>query len=129
MKLLTKILLAAAVSSASVGAFAQNTGNTCATLSGTHAPAAKGGLVTYTAADGNVCYMQTSFQSPVSANVGLEWVQNNTAAAVATWNTKGRNHYTGSSEGGRVAQCGDPTTGSKAPTGKKPVLTAANGCQ
>lgn len=82
--------------------------------------------VTYEITAGN--FVATKFDFNVSANVGLKSKENETAIAVQTANTKGRNNYSGSSEGGSVSQCGNPTTGSTAPTVREPVLANANGC-
>lgn len=73
-------------------------------------------------------YVVSDFKFVVSANVGLKSTENTTAIAVQTANLKGRNNYSGISDGGSVAQCGDPTTGSAAPTLEAPVLNKANGC-
>ncbi|MDO4724104.1 MAG: hypothetical protein Q4A97_05025 [Comamonadaceae bacterium] len=124
MKFLTKIALAAAVSSLSAGAFAD-----CAKLNDEVAAGANGDKYTYAKpADDSTCYMQSAFESPVSANVHLKWVQTETAVAVATSNKKGRNNYTGFSEGGRVAQCGDPTTGTDTPVTEAPNMDNDNAC-
>lgn len=73
-------------------------------------------------------YVVSDFKFVVSSNVELKSTENTTAIAVQTANKKGRNNYSGISDGGSVAQCGDPTTGSTAPTVREPSLTAANGC-
>ncbi|WP_143326192.1 hypothetical protein [Vandammella animalimorsus] len=124
MKLTTKLALAAVASAFSMGAFAD-----CAVGSGATEAGANGDKHVYAkpAAD-STCYMQSGFESPVSANVHLKWIQTDTAVAVATSNKKGRNNYTGFSEGGRVAQCGDPTTGTTAPTTADPDMTKPNAC-
>lgn len=89
-------------------------------------PGAAAQVVDYEITDGN--FVATAFKFNVSANVGLKSKENATAIVVQTANTKGRNNYSGSSEGGSVAQCGNPTTGSTAPTVREPVLANENGC-
>lgn len=77
-------------------------------------------------------FVVTPFKFNVSANVALKSLENETAIAVATSNTKGRNQFTGTSEGGSVSQCGDPTTGSTPPGLDAPSLEEekikVNGC-
>lgn len=123
MKLSTKLALAAIASTFSMGAFAA-----CAETSDTYTAGPNGIVGEYEAADDTTCFMQTDFKAPISANVTLKWVQNETAMAVASSSSKGRNNYSGSSEGGRVAQCGEPTTGSTAPTTADPDMSKENGC-
>lgn len=84
--------------------------------------------VDYTAEAGATNYVVSNFKFVVSANVALKSKENTTAIAVQTANVKGRNNYSGISDGGAVTQCGDPTTGSTAPTVREPSLTAENGC-
>lgn len=76
----------------------------------------------------NPKYVVSNFKFVVSSNVALKSKENTTAIAVQTANKKGRNNYSGISDGGSVAQCGDPTTGSTAPDVREPNLTAVNGC-
>lgn len=73
-------------------------------------------------------YVVSNFKFVVSANVGLKSKENTTAIAVQTANLKGRNNYSGISDGGAVTQCGDPTTGATAPTVREPSLNQPNGC-
>lgn len=73
-------------------------------------------------------YVVSNFKFVVSANVALKSKENTTAIAVQTANLKGRNNYSGISDGGSVAQCGNPTTGATAPTIQEPKLDAVNGC-
>ena len=73
-------------------------------------------------------YVVTDFKFGVSANVGLKSKENTTAIAVQTANLKGRNNYSGISDGGSVAQCGNPTTGATAPEVREPSLDQPNGC-
>lgn len=82
--------------------------------------------VAYEVTDGK--FVATKFDFNVSANVGLKSKENETAIVVQTANKKGRNNYSGSSEGGSVSQCGNPTTGSTAPTVGDPDLAKPNGC-
>jgi hypothetical protein len=81
--------------------------------------------VAYTA-DGN--FVVNDFRFAVSANVGLASVEDTVAIAVGTASNKGRNAFTGSSNGGSVTTCGDATTGSTIPTVPTPSLTANGGC-
>lgn len=91
--------------------------------------AATSQTVNYTATTGATPnYVVSDFKFVVSANVALKSKENTTAIAVQTANLKGRNNYSGISDGGSVAQCGDPTTGATAPTVREPSLTAVNGC-
>lgn len=137
MKISAKIAILTVASAASFAAFAQTGGGTgggtggasgCAKASGSVDAKTSGQVYEYTAPTDSQCYMETDFKSPMSANVSLKWVQNTTAVAVQTSNSKGRNNYSGSSEGGRVAQCGEPTTGAAVPTTRAPDLTKPNGC-
>lgn len=73
-------------------------------------------------------YVVSDFKFVVSANVALKSKENTTAIAVQTANLKGRNNYSGISDGGSVTQCGSPTTGATAPTVREPKLDAENGC-
>ncbi len=92
------------------------------------APAATAGKHTYTATAAGTDFVANDFEFTVSANVGLESVENTTAIVVQTANVKGRNNFSGSSDGGSVAQCGTPTTGSTPPAVRAPTLGAVNGC-
>ncbi|MDO5652680.1 MAG: hypothetical protein Q4G39_01040 [Brachymonas sp.] len=103
----------------------------CATTKGKVSSAATSSTNTYTLAEGtadDTCYMQNGFSYNVSSNVGLAWEQSEAALVVQTASTKGRNNFAGSSEGGSVAVCGKPTTGTTAPTPREPTLAAVNGC-
>jgi hypothetical protein len=82
--------------------------------------------VTYTVTAGN--YVATGFAFNVSASVGLKSNENTTAIAVRTANTKGRNNFSGHSNGGSVGVCGTATTGSTAPTVGNADVTLATGC-
>lgn len=73
-------------------------------------------------------YVVTDFQFTVSANTALESVENTVAIAVQTANTKGRNNFSGISDGGSVTACGDPTTGAAIPAVRAPTLANPNGC-
>ena len=73
-------------------------------------------------------FVASSFAFNLSANVSIKTDENATAVVVQTSNSRGRNNYAGSSEGGAVAQCGKPTTGSVAPTTRAPNLANKNGC-
>lgn len=128
MKLSTKIALAAVAASFSMGAFAACGQTSVVTIDA----AQKGGKSEYTPVPDETCYAQQKFTIFSSANVELRWIQSETNAAVGAGSTKGRNVYSGISDGGRVQACGDPTTGSDAATGNMgdPDLTKVdnNGC-
>lgn len=83
---------------------------------------------TYTATAGD--FVVTDFDYTISANVALNSVEDTVAFAVGAASKKGRNAYTGSSNGGSVSACGDPTTGSAVPDAPTPSLddAAISGC-
>ena len=61
--------------------------------------------------DGTDTFIVNDFDFTVSANVAVSAVQNAQAMAVAAGSTKGRNVFTGHSNGGSVSQCNtDPIT-------------------
>ena len=73
-------------------------------------------------------FVVNSFTFAVSSNVGLNSAEDTVAMAVGTASSKGRNAYTGSSNGGSVTNCGDATTGSDLPAVPTPSLTSIAGC-
>lgn len=76
------------------------------------------------------CYVVTTFGFNLSNGVALKAEQNRNAIAVATSTPRGRNQFSGSSNGGSVATCGPATTGNKEPEITAPSLEpdAVNGC-
>ena len=123
-------LAAAAVASmvmASGTAFAQSTEPTCATAD--IASSATANRVNDFAGNPE-CYVVTPFKYNLSNGVALKATQNRNAIAVAASTPRGRNQFTGSSQGGSVATCGNPTTGNNEPTLDAPTVDAgkANGC-
>ncbi|RZS33350.1 hypothetical protein [Corticibacter populi] len=105
-------------------------GSVFADTTGSQEPAAASATYDFTAATDGSEFVVSDFKYTLSSNVGLGYSQNETAIAVGTYNTRGRNAFTGTSEGGSVAACGDPTTGSTAPSAPTLSLDAddANGC-
>ena len=83
---------------------------------------------TYTA--GTDGFVVNDFTFSTSANVGLNSAEDSVAVAVGTASNKGRNAFTGSSNGGSVSNCGEPTTGSAIPDVPSPSTDAADesGC-
>jgi hypothetical protein len=86
---------------------------------------------TYTAGvDDAAGFISTDFGLSVSANVGLNSIEDSVGAAVATASAKGRNYYSGSTYGGSVTTCGDPVVGSLTiETVKTPDLAKVAGCE
>lgn len=76
------------------------------------------------------CYVVTTFGFNLSNGVALKAAQNRNAIAVATSTPRGRNQFSGSSNGGSVATCGEATTGNAEPGIDDPSLEAdaVNGC-
>lgn len=75
-------------------------------------------------------YVVTTFGFNLSNGVALKAVQNRNAIAVSTSTPRGRNQFSGSSNGGSVSTCGDATTGNDEPDIDDPSLAAdaVNGC-
>lgn len=73
-------------------------------------------------------FVVNDFVFAVSANVALESAEDAVAIAVSTASNKGRNEFSGSSNGGAVKTCGDPTVGAATPEPQTPSLTAGSGC-
>ena len=75
-------------------------------------------------------YVVSDFNVQLSNNVELIFAQNRNAIAVATATPRGRNVFSGSSQGGSVATCGKATEGNNEPAAGAPSLDAAdaNGC-
>lgn len=96
-------------------------------LSGTVTAKAASDTYTFEAADEGE-FIVTDFKFTLSSNVGLAFAQSETAVAVGTANDRGRNGFTGSSEGGSVSPCGPATTGTDKPDVPTPDVAEPNGC-
>lgn len=79
-------------------------------------------------ADEDGAFVVSNFTFAVSSNVGLASTEDNVAIAVGTASQKGRNAYTGSSNGGSVTTCGEATIGSAVPEVPEVSLTNIAGC-
>ena len=64
-------------------------------------------------------FVVTDFTFSLSSSVAMQYIEDPVAIAVSTASEKGRNVFNGSSNGGSVSSCGDPTIGAATP---KPVL-------
>lgn len=64
----------------------------------------------------NKGFVKHDFNFTVSANVAMTVADSGRAFGVATASPKGRNVYTGLSEGGSIKECGDQTTAKKPAT-------------
>lgn len=75
-------------------------------------------------------FVVTPFEYTVSANVELNSIEDTVAFAVGAASKKGRTPYTGSSNGGSVSVCGEPTEGAEVPDAPTPSLddAAISGC-
>ncbi len=74
---------------------------------GPEKPTADPATFTYKAKAGRAGFVKNDFEFTVSANSAIMSVENETRAmAVGAVSTRGRNLFTGHSDGGSVAQCG-----------------------
>lgn len=92
-------------------------------ISGTIAPNPSGQTATVTT--GNCAFLQTDLTMQVSANVGMAYICDTTAAAVQAGSTKGKYVYGGSTNGGGVQRCG--TTEVSTSTGYATSIASAQG--
>lgn len=83
---------------------------------------------TYTAEANDAMFVVDDFTYTLSANVGLNTLEDTGTFTVGTASSKGRNAFTGSSNGGSVSTCGPASTGNDAPTVPTPSLTLTAGC-
>lgn len=83
---------------------------------------------TYTAAEADAMFVVDDFTYTLSANVGLNTLEDTGTFTVGTASSKGRNAFTGSSNGGSVTACGPASTGNTPPVVPSPSLTASGGC-
>lgn len=81
-------------------------------IDGTHA---KPRTEAYTVDPAAASFVVTTFEYTVSSNVAMVSLEDTVAFAVGTASQKGRNAYTGSSNGGAVTPCGPATTGADVP--------------
>lgn len=134
-----KLAFALLALTASTGAFA--TTDPCASAAlnfatvgteGTYAAVNASCTVAVTA-DGTNTFLVNNFDFTVSSGVGIAAVQSGQAMAVAAGATKGRNVYTGHSNGGSVSQCNTaPIVSTTATpdtlTDENLVITKTDGC-
>lgn len=105
------------------------------------APKADPATFTYKAEADRAGFVKNDFEFTVSANSAIRAVENGTRSlAVGAVSTRGRNVFTGHSDGGSVSQCGPSLTKTEADTDAKLLAllagenltatdsTAVNGC-